>query len=374
MPRTIILAVSSMNTGGAERVAAHLANAWADRGDSVILLATYSGRGGCAYPLRPNVDFRYLTDEAGGAGGGAIKSLRRLIALRRLVRSRKPDVVVSFLTTVNILTIVATLGLHCPLIVAEHSYPPSQPMSTAARWLRNWLYPYAARVSVLTQEGLTWMTSNIPTAKATVIPNPSPFPLIASEPTVKPNALIAKQRNVLLGAGRLDAGKQLSHLIEAFSRLAPQFMTWDLVVLGEGPARKALENQVASLGLQNRVILPGRAGNMGEWYERADLFALTSKFEGFPLVIAEALSYGCPVVSYDCNTGPRDIIEDGINGLLVRPVNDIDALVSALERLMIDEQLRRNFSAAATATRQRYSLERILARWDAVFDEVTGCR
>jgi GalNAc-alpha-(1->4)-GalNAc-alpha-(1->3)-diNAcBac-PP-undecaprenol alpha-1,4-N-acetyl-D-galactosaminyltransferase len=372
MPRTIILAVSSMNTGGAERVAAHLANAWADRGDIVMLLATYSGRGGCAYPLHPNVNFRFLADEVGGAGGGAVNVLRRLIALRRLVRSRNPDVVVSFLTTVNILTIVATLGLDCPVIVAEHSYPPSQPMTAAARRLRRWLYPYAARVSVLTQEGLTWMSGNIPAARSTVIPNPSPFPLIASAPTVNPASIIAGQRHLLLGAGRLDAGKQLSHLIEAFSRLAPRLMTWDLVVLGEGPERQALEDQVASLGLQNRVMLPGRAGNMGDWYERADLFALTSRFEGFPLVIAEALSYGCPVVSYDCNTGPRDIIKEGINGLLVRPVNDIDALVSALARLMTDDELRQSFGAAATATRQRYSLERILALWDALFDEVAA--
>jgi glycosyltransferase involved in cell wall biosynthesis len=109
---------------------------------------------------------------------------------------------------------------------------------------------------------------------------------------------------------------------------------------------------------------------MGEWYARADLFALTSRFEGFPLVLAEAMAYGCPVISYDCDTGPRDIVRDGIDGLLVAPSAGVDGVAKALSRLMSEEDTRLEMSKRAVEARERFSIGRILGYWDGAFEKV----
>jgi glycosyltransferase involved in cell wall biosynthesis len=119
--------------------------------------------------------------------------------------------------------------------------------------------------------------------------------------------------------------------------------------------------------MSDRIHLPGVVGNVADWYERADLFVMSSRFEGFPMTLAEALAAGLPAVSYDCETGPRDLIEDGVTGRLVRPVEDIGELAAALSEVMTDDTERARMATRATSVRDRYSLERILGMWDDVF-------
>lgn len=116
--------------------------------------------------------------------------------------------------------------------------------------------------------------------------------------------------------------------------------------------------------------MPGIAGNVGEWCRNASIFVMSSRFEGFPNALAEAMACGCPAVSYDCDTGPREIIRDGIDGLLVRPVGDVAALAKALGRLMGDDELRKRMADRAPEVIERYSIQKILALWDRVFEEV----
>jgi len=198
------------------------------------------------------------------------------------------------------------------------------------------------------------------------------YPLSACEPTVRPEAAMSASRKMLLGVGRLDRQKGFDYLVEAFGRLALEKPDWDLVILGEGPMRASLEAQSQALGLDGRIHLPGRAGNVGEWYRRADLYAMSSRFEGFPNTLGEAMAHGCAVVSYDCDTGPRDLIRDRENGLLVRPVGDVDALAKALGALMSDESQRERIAKRAVEVRQRYSMERVLDVWKRLFEEITS--
>jgi len=155
-------------------------------------------------------------------------------------------------------------------------------------------------------------------------------------------------------------------LLEAFVTLARKYYNWNLVILGEGPERRALETQVQAFGLDGRVFLPGRVGNVGEWYERADVYVMSSRFEGFPNALAEAMAHGLPAVSFDCDTGPRDIIRPEVDGLLVLPGN-VDALTAALDRLMDDAALRAQFAARAVEVRERFSMERIAGMWEELF-------
>jgi len=123
--------------------------------------------------------------------------------------------------------------------------------------------------------------------------------------------------------------------------------------------------------LETRVHLPGQAGNVSNWYQRADLYVMSSRHEGFPNTLIEAMAYGCAVVSYDCDTGPRDIIRHGDDGLLVGPVGDVPALASTLDQLMLDDEARQRMGQKAIDVRERYSVENVLRMWERVIDEVT---
>jgi len=363
-----------MNSGGAERVAANLVNAWAIRGDMVTLVITFSGQGECFYQLSEKIQLIYLADHAGVFGRGLRAYWVRFNALRSLIRQQNPDVVLSFLTNVNIAALFCTRGLGCPIIVCERTYPPMMPTSTLLVWLRRKMYPLANRVVMLTSEGLEWLHKCIPGSVGVVIPNPVPYPLPVSEPRLQPASYIPVGRKLLLAVGRLDGGKQFDRLLDTFTVLASRYPQWDLVILGEGPDREALVKQVDRLGLNKRVLLLGRAGNVGDWYPRADLYVMSSRFEGFPNTLAEAMAHGCAAVSYDCDTGPRDIIRHEEDGLLVTPVGDVPALTQALDRLMGDEAERQRMAMRATEIRERYSMQRILAMWDALFDDVATQR
>lgn len=369
--RKIVFFVSSMHAGGAERVAATLANAWVDRGMEVVLVPTFSGRGSCFYELSPNVSLRYLADEAKCTGKGVAKSIRRFIAARRLVRDLRPDVVVSFLTNVNVVTLIACRGLNVPIVACEHNYPPMCKTSVVLEVLRRITYPSAAMVTMLTSEGLTWLKEHIPRARGVVMPNPVGYPLVPKEPKVNVYSVVGGDRCVLLAVGRLVSQKGFDYLLDAFAGLKDRFDEWDLVVLGEGGSRGELQERARSLGLEGRVYFPGAVGNVCDWYARANIFVMSSRFEGFPMTLAEAMAYGCPVVSYDCDTGPRDLIEHGVNGVLVGPVGDVGALQTSLAGLMEDPARRVALGEKAKKVRERYSVGRLLDEWERLFRGVS---
>lgn len=365
----VLFMVSSMSSGGAERVAANLANAWALGGKHVTLLVTYSGRGDCFYPLLPAVDLRYLADETSISKRRGLAYASRFLALRRLISEESPDVVVSFLTNVNVAVLLATRGLQLPVIVCERTYPPQFPLNGLWVRLRRWTYPLASRVAMLTSEGLDWLKREIPRARGVVMPNPVPYPLLVNTPELLPAAWVADDRRLLLAVGRMSEEKGFSNLIEAFATLAGQHPQWDMVILGDGPLRASLLQQIQTKGLSGRVLMPGRAGNVGAWYERADLYVMSSRVEGFPNTLGEAMAHGCAAVSFDCDTGPRDLIRHDVDGLLVPP-GDVAALAQSLRRLMQDDVLREQMAVRALEVRNRYSMKRVLGLWDELFANV----
>jgi glycosyltransferase involved in cell wall biosynthesis len=238
-------------------------------------------------------------------------------------------------------------------------------------YIRRKTYQRLKAVSALTEQSARWVELHTAAKNIPVIPNPILYPLPISEPyisitNIKKNT---DSRRILLSVGRLSYEKGFDRLLNAFAHLSKLFPDWDLVILGEGPLRSQLEQQIRDLRLQKRVYLPGAAGNMHDWYDYSDLYVMTSRFEGFPNTLLEALSYGLPAVSFDCETGPRDILRHQIDGLLV-PQDDEAALVDALNRLMANEALRKRFSAKAVEARERYSIKKITGIWEKLFEEI----
>jgi glycosyltransferase involved in cell wall biosynthesis len=236
--------------------------------------------------------------------------------------------------------------------------------------LRRLLYPQASAVVMQTKRGHDWLAAMAPKAPGRVIPNPVVYPLPTSEPQIAPDAVVPHDRKVLLAVGRLVEEKRFEWIVDGFAEIAGRHSRWDLVILGEGVERGALEGLVQKKGLGTRVHLPGRVGNLADWYRRADLYVLSSRFEGFPNTLVEAMAHGLPAVSVDCDTGPRDIINHDVDGWLVAADDDSRPLAYALDMLLSDPERCARLGQAAVAVRERFSIERIAAQWDCVLEQV----
>lgn len=368
MSMKICLFIYSLGVGGAERVSTHLANSWALLGHEVTII-TLAPISSDAYVLHPAVHrvALGLAEDSSHILSAFLANFRRITVLRRALKRLAPDVLLGMMTTSAVLAVIAASGLRCRVIISERSYPPLLPVGRLWSVLRMLVYRRASAAVALTSEGRDWLQRHAGCRRIIVIPNPVVWPLPASAlPVQAPTQLLTSGRRLLLAVGRMDAGKGFDILIKAFSRVADAMPGWDLVILGDGPQREVLERERTQQGLDGRVFMPGRAGNMQEWYSRADLFVLSSRYEGFPNTLVEAMASGCAAVSFDCDTGPRDIIQHGSDGLLVHPVGDALALADALALLMADEKRRQAMSELARRKREEFSLHRILALWEDV--------
>jgi glycosyltransferase involved in cell wall biosynthesis len=368
----LLIYIHSLENGGAERVVANLANHWASLGWAVTVV-TVAPQARDFYVLDSGVGRRCLdlAGQGGGLLGGVVRTARRARALRRVLREVQPVVALSAMHTANVVLALAARGLPGVRTVgSEHNFPPKAPMGVIWETLRRHAYGHLHAVVALTHECAHWLERHSHARGVPVIPNPVVWPLSQHAPQVNPTISCAPGRQILLGAGRLSEEKNFATLIAIFARLAPAHPDWDLVILGEGAQRAALSAQVQASGLGQRVSLPGSVGNMGDWYARASLYAMCSHFEGFPNTLVEAMAYGLPAVSFDCDTGPRDIIRHGIDGVLVAP-GDVDGMASALDTLMGDRRARARFAQRAVDARERFSMEKISRMWEAVFTPST---
>jgi glycosyltransferase involved in cell wall biosynthesis len=176
---------------------------------------------------------------------------------------------------------------------------------------------------------------------------------------------------VALAAGRLTRQKGFDLLVSAYAQVARQEPGWTLKICGRGPLRHDLLAMAEECGVADRLVLPRQVRDMGSEMKQASLFVLSSRWEGLPMVLIEAMSNSLPVVAFDCPTGPAELVEDGVTGLLVPP-GDVDALAAAILRLIRDEDMRRRFGAAALERAANYTLDSIAKRWDALFAEVAA--
>jgi glycosyltransferase involved in cell wall biosynthesis len=181
----------------------------------------------------------------------------------------------------------------------------------------------------------------------------------------------AGDTKIIVAAGRLSRQKGFDMLLPAFAKIADQHPDWELRIFGRGPTRDALIGQLEELGLEGRARLMGFSSRLYEELANSSVYVMSSRFEGFPMVLLEAMGVGLPVISFDCPNGPRDLIEPGTNGLLVDE-GDVGGLAAAMSTLMSDESLRRSMGAAARQTATGYGAEATAERWEALFAELAA--
>lgn len=362
----ILFLTSSLGAGGAERVATTLCNAWSARGDRVILVPTFSGGGKPFYGVSNEVELIYLAELAGVGNKSLLSYVRRFFALRNLITSRKPDVIISFLPNVNVAAITSSAFTKIPLIICERTDPSICPIPKFWQFVCRLVYRYADLLVVQTEAVAERVNQIYPALKRVCnIPNPLPPEVINHKKTSE-----IKQRKLLISLGRLSDEKQINLIVEAFAKVAPLFEDWDLNIYGEGPLRSDIEKQICDIGVEHRVFLMGRTIQPWETMMGADIFILTSKYEGFPNALLEAMGVGLPCIAFNCPSGPEEITCNGKVAILV-PLNDMNGLLLALKRLMSDPEIRERLGQQARiSVIDRFNLNAILDHWDRAFREV----
>jgi GalNAc-alpha-(1->4)-GalNAc-alpha-(1->3)-diNAcBac-PP-undecaprenol alpha-1,4-N-acetyl-D-galactosaminyltransferase len=276
--------------------------------------------------------------------------------LRAAIRASGASTVLSFVGSTNVLTVLASLGLRRRVIISERNDPARQSLGRIWDRLRHLIYPRADLVIANSQAAIATMKSYVPARKLLWLPNPLRRAGAASTP-------IGTQRPFFLAAGRLDAQKAYDVLLAAFANSAGKRDGLDLVILGHGPLRAALEKRARELEIADRVIFMGRVDDPFPYYRAAIAFVHPARFEGMPNAVLEAMSEGLPPIVSDAQEGLRDIVRDGQSGLVV-PVGDALALAAAMTRLLNEPQTR-----AALASGARTSVEAQLA---GALDQWTG--
>lgn len=245
-----------------------------------------------------------------------------------------------------------------PIIGMSHeSYAAARSSSRGSRILRH--YKDVDRLVLLTQEDTdAWARAGL--YNATTMPNPVPL---------RPRSTSPRTSRVVVSVGRLSYEKGYDMLLEAWQRIAPRHPEWTLRIHGAGPEEAELRTLTTTLGLTDRVELPGRTNDVEGAMRDASVFAMPSRAEGFPMSVLEAMAMALPTVAFDCAPGVREILADDVDGLLV-PRGNVDSFAVALERLLRDQALRDRMGEAAVANVARYSPDTITARWERLFELV----
>lgn len=363
----IALVIESLMLGGAQRVMSILAGELARRGHAVTLL-TFLPPETDLFTISPDVERVDLSSPRWSRRdllSMLMRNWRRIARLRRALTTRRVQAAISFLDDNNVLTPLACLGTGIPVIISQRVNP--RHFAVPIHWSlgRRLAFPLATSIVIQSEDIRGWAEHIMGRASAVrVIPNPVTLPSAAQR-----SGTARRREALIIAMGRLDRQKGFDLLLEAFARVVRQFPRWKLIVLGDGPQRSELEALAAQLGIADRATLPGTTADPHDVLRHAGLFVLSSRFEGFPNALLEAMAGGLPVISFDCPTGPRDIIRHEVDGLLVPP-EDAPALAAAMARLMSDADLRRRLAARAPQVLDRFGVERVVDLWEDVLQEV----
>ena len=357
--KSIGIYLTSMTMGGAERVALNLCTGLVDNGYDVdLVLVEATGKLLNDVPTSVSV----ISLEAN-------RVAKSLLPLRKYLSSEEPDVLYSMMTEPNVLALIAKqlAPIRSRLVISEHNMLSNSSGRIKDQFVKKcaWgLYPLADKVVAVSEGVKNDLIENtrLERNEVTKIYNSVAVDFIRKQAAeqVDDDWLIDDSLDVVLAGGRHEPQKRFDTLLDAFARLNQNNRR--LILFGSGPETEPLKSQAESLGIEDRVCFLGFVENPFKYMKAADVFVLSSEYEGFGLVLIEALACGCPVVSTDCESGPAEILEAGTYGRLV-PVGDEDALADAITATL-------NSPINSTLLQNRandFGIEPSIARYDSLF-------
>lgn len=357
----VAFVISSLNAGGAERVVTNLANELVNSFDITIILL-YK----CTpfYKLDKKISVVYCS-ETYNPNPNIFQSIKNHFTLfssiLKILKEKQIDISIGFMTTSNIYLSFASKLNSKPCIISERIHPDHYHLSRFWNKIRKIAYPFAHFLVVQTESIKEYFEPFINSEKIKIIKNPLSTELIEKRKSY------SIKKNIILNVGRLDRQKHQDLLIRAFFNLNND--NWEVVLVGEGPLRNEYENLIHTLGLDQKISLIGNVTNIEDYYNNASIFVFTSRYEGFPNALTEAMYFGLPCISTDCPSGPSEIIQSGKNGFLIS-VEDQYHLEIKLETLMADENLRQKFSRNAIESTIEFQPQVISTIWENLINKV----
>jgi glycosyltransferase involved in cell wall biosynthesis len=392
--KRIALVIFHMGPGGAQRVVANAVGPLLDRGlDLHLLLFTERAD---AYPIDPRVTCHVWAKLGGGhtapgfngdgddaprmkseggeprkSGKVDLRSVKKLVPnaiafayelvrisawLRRTLRKIEPDAVLSFLTQTNIMTVLATRGLETRTVISERNDPRLQRHRPRVEFLRRIVYPWADVVTANSQGALATLGGFVPKEKLAFLPNPM-LPISRREGK-------AFTAPTVITVGRLVEQKGIDVLLGAWAEAAKVLPGWRLAIVGGGPLEAKLKALASELEIDNSVDFFGHVADPFQLLASAKFFVLTSRFEGTPNALLEAMAFGLPAVVSDASPGPCELIGEGEDaaGLIVR-VEDAETTAEAIVKLASDETLRRRLGSAAREHASVHDADKAIDVW-----------
>lgn len=350
----IAMLIGALSRGGSERVLVNLAEYLVNRGWRVTLVTQYRKNG--EYPLNPAIE-RVISDIAPEETGRSrvLNFIRRFRKLRKIWKKQKPDLILSFIGKNNIMALLTSRFLHIPVAVSVRGEPSMEYYNGWMRFMARQLFGIADGVILQTGRCFDFFPQSV-RKKAVIMKNP-----ISREFFREPYQ--GERRKEITAVGRIDENKNHELLIRAFAGISEEFSEYRLVIYGEGELRSRLIDMAAELGLEGRISLPGAAENVADAIYKTSVFVLPSNTEGVPNTLIEAMALGLPVISTDCPCGgPADLIEQGVNGILV-PVQNQTELQEKLHFLLNNLHIRESMGEAARKTAAIYQPETVCEEW-----------
>lgn len=349
----ILIVTGKMQQGGAEKVLSILSNRWADQGHSVTIMTLLAS--GSFYDLNSDVKLVSL----GGASIYRFLNIPHWMkGIRAEVKERKVDVVLSFFSKINVLSLVATIGLHTRIVVSERNDPQFDGRNCVVALCTKLFYRLADLIVFQTTRAQTQFPKFIQ-KKSEVVLNPIQI-------EVQPIPISQHNHNKIVNVGRLHPQKNHELLLRAFARLTKLYKDVFLEIYGEGPYEEKIRDSVVKLGLQDKVRICGAVTDVHAKIADAACFVLSSDYEGLSNALMEAMALGLPCVTTSC-AGSNDLIINGVSGLIV-PTGNEDSLYQAIKEIYENRGLAERLSRQALSTSQRFRSENVAAQWDeAVF-------
>lgn len=356
MKRKILFYIHSLNKGGAERVLLTIAQEL-NRSDDYDVVILTDKNDGLEYPLPEGLVRINIDDDK-----KVTSAYTRLKAIRKHIKEQAPDKVVVFMLSSAIRAAVALSLTRFRIIACVRSNLYDDYSRGRKRHILLWCMKRCEKIVCQTQYQKEFFPDNLKD-RCVVISNP-----IFREFTTKAQ-MLSKNRvtsNNIVATGRLFDYKNHKLLIEAFTRIADDHKNINIVIYGEGPHRSELEKTIRDKRLENRVFLPGDSDHVAEDIANALIYVLPSDTEGLPNALMEAMALGLPVISTDCPCGgPKSIIDDGVNGILV-PVGDAGRMAQAMEKLLNNKDLRQNMGREAQRILKTNELSKIVDQWKEI--------